>query len=96
MSGGKKVNKPAEIQSLMVESGFGESVILTEDYELNYAAEQEWWNSKWTHGSRFALENMPGEILEQFRAEALSKLSILKQLDGFHEHWQVAWVVGVK
>jgi hypothetical protein len=61
-----------------------------------YRNEQEWWDSKWTHGSRFALENMPSEVLKQFHTEALTKLPTLKQPDGFHEHWQVAWVVGIK
>jgi len=96
MSGGKELNKPPEIQLAMLAAGFRESTILTEDYQLIYSDEQEWWDSKWTHGSRFALENMPSEILEQFRAEALSHLPPLKQPDGFHEHWQVAWTVGIK
>ena len=71
-------------------------MILTEDYELIYADEEEWWGSKWTHGSRFALENMPGELLESFHREVLTRLSSLKKPDGFHEHWQVAWVMGTK
>ena len=96
MSGGKELNKPSEIQSATLEAGFRQSVILNEDYELIYRDEQEWWDSKWTHGSRFALENMPSELLEKFHGEALSKLPPLKEADGFHEHWQVAWVVGSK
>ena len=80
----------------MLAADFRESTILTEDYQLIYSNEQEWWESKWTHGSRFALENMPSEILEQFHAEALSKLPALKGPDRFHENWQVAWVVGTK
>ncbi|HSJ86756.1 MAG TPA: methyltransferase domain-containing protein [Anaerolineales bacterium] len=96
MSGGKELNKPPEIQSAMLVADFRESTILTEDYQLIYSNEQEWWESKWTHGSRFALENMPSEILEQFHAEALSKLPALKGPDRFHENWQVAWVVGTK
>lgn len=51
MSGGKELNKPAEIQSAMLEAGFRQSVILNEDYELIYRDEQEWWESKWTHGA---------------------------------------------
>ena len=96
MSGGSEISRPPDIQSRMLASGFRESVILTEDYELVYADEREWWDSKWTHGSRFALENMPEGLLERFRSETLADLSSLKQLDGFHEHWQVAWVMGTK
>ena len=96
MNTGTELSKPADIHSQMWESGFQESTILTEDYELIYANEAEWWDSKWTHGSRFALENMPGDVLEQFRMEALEKLSSLKEPDGFHELWQVAWVRGTK
>jgi len=80
----------------MLESGFRESRILTEGYQLIYRDEQEWWDSKWTHGSCFALENMPGPLLEQFRAQAFRNLPALKEPDGFHEYWQVAWIVGTK
>jgi SAM-dependent methyltransferase len=96
MSGGREINRPLEIQSHMLEAGFGESVILTEGYELVYAGEAEWWDSKWTHGSRFALENMPADLLERFHAESLADLPTLKEPDGFHERWQVAWAVGTK
>jgi ubiquinone/menaquinone biosynthesis C-methylase UbiE len=96
MSGGSEISRPADIQSRMLASGFRESVILTEDYELVYTDEGEWWDSKWTHGSRFALENMPAGLLERFRRETLADLSSLRQPDGFHEHWQVAWVMGTK
>lgn len=51
---------------------------------------------QWTHGSRFALENMPVKVLERFHREVLGRLPALKEPDGFHEHWQVAWVVGRK
>jgi len=96
ISEGKNLHRPDEIRSLMLDSGFSESIILTEDYELVYASEQQWWDSKWTHGPRFALENMPPEILEQFRLATWDRLASLKEPDGFHEHWQVAWVLGTK
>jgi ubiquinone/menaquinone biosynthesis C-methylase UbiE len=96
MSEGTKIRLPDEIQSHMFESGFQESVILTEKYELIYADEQEWWDSKWTHGSRFALENMPSRLLEQFRMDVWKRLYSLKEPDGFHERWQVACVMGTK
>jgi ubiquinone/menaquinone biosynthesis C-methylase UbiE len=96
ISGGKELGKPEEIWSAILTAGFRESTILTEDYELIYRDEQEWWDSKWTHGSRFALENMSSQLLEQFRAEAFRKLPALKEPDGFHEYWQVASVLGTK
>ena len=96
MRNGIELNKPPDIQAEMREAGFRQSAILTEDYQLIYRDEREWWDSKWTHGSRFALENMPGEVFEQFHSEALTELPTLKQPDGFHEHWQVAWVMGIK
>jgi ubiquinone/menaquinone biosynthesis C-methylase UbiE len=96
MSGEGRLGRPNEIQLHMLEAGFQKSVILTEDYELIYADEREWWDSKWTHGSRFALENMPSQVLEQFRKDAWNRLASLKEPDGFYEHWQAAWVVGTK
>jgi ubiquinone/menaquinone biosynthesis C-methylase UbiE len=96
MTGGSEISRPPDVQSRMLASGFRESVILTEDYELVYADEREWWDSKWAHGSRFALENMPAGLLERFRSETLADLSSLKQPNGFHEHWQVAWIAGTK
>jgi ubiquinone/menaquinone biosynthesis C-methylase UbiE len=96
MSGGSEISRPVEIQSRMLASDFRESVILTQEYELIYADERQWWDSKWTHGSRFALENMPGELLERFHRESLVDLASLKEPDGFHEHWQVGWIMGTK
>ena len=96
MSSGRAIQRPAEIQSHILEAGFRESTIRTEEYELIYASMQEWRDSKWTHGSRFALENMPDRLREQFHSEVLDHLSPLKEPDGFHEHLQVAWIMGTK
>jgi ubiquinone/menaquinone biosynthesis C-methylase UbiE len=96
MSEGSEISRPAEIRSGMLASGFRESMILIESYELIHADERQWWDSKWTHGSRFALENMPAGLLERFHRESLADLASLKQPDGFHEQWQVAWVAGTK
>ncbi len=90
-SGG--VKKPDAIQELLQKTGFRHVEIVEETYEFDYVDAEQWWQTKWTHGARFPLENMSAEVLVQFKAEVFERL---RQSDDFHEKWRVAYVIGVK
>ena len=88
--------RPSDLPGVLSHAGFVDVRVTVDDAEFIYADEQEWWSAKWTHGARYPLERMQPEVLAQFKAEAFARLAPLKQPDGFHEHWRVLAVVGMK
>lgn len=81
---------------LLKQAGFSNIYSTVEEAEFIYADEEEWWKAKWTHGERYPLENMPAEMLKQFRAEVLERMKELQQPDGYHEKWRIHCVIGQK
>ena len=67
-----------------------------EQANFDYRDEQEWWNARWTHGTRYALEHMAPEVLAQFKAEVLEKLSQERQLNGLRETLLVQYILADK
>jgi len=88
--------KPADLPSIIAHAGFSDVRAVTEEVEFTYADEQEWWQSKWTHGARYPLERMRADVLERFRAEAFAKLTPLRQPDGLRERWRILTVIGAR
>lgn len=87
---------PENFAHLLAQVGFSDIQFVPEEPEFVYRDEQEWWDSRWTHGSRYALEHMPPDILKQFQAEVFAWLPALKQPDGFHNHWRQIFTIGTK
>lgn len=75
-------------------AGFRDAHIIQEHKTFVYASPQEWWDEKWTHGTRYALEHMPPDVLEHFKREVFAKLTEEQQPDGIHEQWQVHYHIG--
>jgi O-methyltransferase / aklanonic acid methyltransferase len=71
--GARALLKPQDIYTALSEHGFTGIRIITSPFELVYPDAQTWWEAKWTHGSRRALESMPSKILEQFKSEVLEQ-----------------------
>lgn len=95
-AGGPGHREPEEFKQLLEETGFTDIQFIPEEPDFIYQDEQEWWASRWTHGSRYALENMPPEILASFQSEVFARLAPLKQLDGFHNRWRQIFTIGTK
>ncbi len=70
-------------------AGFHDAHIVQERKTFTYAGPREWWDEKWTHGTRYALEHMPPDVLEHFKSEVFAKLVEEQQPDGIHEEWLI-------
>ncbi len=81
----------AHLPSLLTLAGFADVQVLREHKTFVYASPQEWWDEKWTHGTRYSLEHMTPEVLEQFRSEVFARLAQELQSDGIHEEWQILY-----
>lgn len=75
-------------------AGFHDVHIIQEHKTFVYASPQEWWDEKWTHGTRYSLEHMPPDVLEQFQREVFAKLAEAQQPDGIHEEWRIHYHIG--
>ena len=95
-AGGPGHREPEEFKQLLEQVGFTDIQFTPEEPDFVYQDEQEWWASRWTHGSRYALEHMPTAILASFQAEVFARLAPLKQADGFHNRWRQLFTVGTK
>ena len=90
------VRKPESITALLLKAGFAETKAVNEEYEFVYSNEEEWWEAKWTHGARFPLEQMPGDILSRFKTEVFERLRSFQRPDGVREQWHAIYILGKK
>lgn len=94
--GGERTNAWERSEERLAQVGFEQIRRVPVEGDMVYADEQEWWAAKWMHGERYPLENMPPEMLANFKAEVMTRMASLKQADGFHERWRVTCVFGSK
>jgi O-methyltransferase/aklanonic acid methyltransferase len=83
--GGGKGGNYSELPRYLTDAGFSDVQVLQEEADFVYADAQEWWDAKWTHGPRYALEHMDVQILAQFKTEVFAKLAQEAQSNGIHE-----------
>ena len=86
----------SEIPLHLVHAGFIDVQVLHEQAEFLYANAQQWWDAKWTHGTRYSLEHMPQEVLAQFKTEVFARLQEAQQPDGIREAWDLRCILGTK
>lgn len=84
------------IAALLARAGYCDVREIVENEDVVYVDEQEWWASRWSHGPRYSLEQMPSQVAEQFKAEVFAKLASVKRPDGVHEALQVSYIFGSK
>ncbi len=84
----------SELPTYLARTGFVDVQVLHEQTEFIYADAQQWWNAKWTHGTRYSLEHMTPEVLAQFKTEVFARLEEEKRPDGIHEEWNLQYVLG--
>lgn len=92
-AGGARLDLP-ELPTYLARAGFTDVYILQEQTEFIYADAQQWWDAKWTHGTRYSLEHMTPEVLAQFKAEVFARLAEEQRPDGIHEEWNLQYVIG--
>lgn len=94
-AGSVGLKQPAAIKDALEQAGFDDVKIIEETYEFIYADGNQWWQTKWTHGARYPLEQMGDEVLSQFKADVFARLNQLHAASSLREKWQVAYIVGV-
>ena len=86
----------SDIPSYLAGAGFIDVRILREQTEFVYADAQQWWDNKWTHGTRYSLEHMPSEVLAQFKSEVFARFEEEQKQDGIHEEWDIRYVIATR
>ncbi|HEY6542336.1 MAG TPA: methyltransferase domain-containing protein [Ktedonobacteraceae bacterium] len=86
----------SELPTYLARAGFVDVQVLQEQTEFIYADVQQWWDAKWTHGTRYSLEHMAPEVLEQFKTEVFARLAEEQRPDGIHEEWHLQYVIGTR
>jgi ubiquinone/menaquinone biosynthesis C-methylase UbiE len=71
--GSGKGGNYAELPRYLTEAGFRSVQVLEEQADFVYASPQEWWDAKWTHGTRYSLEQMAPATLAQFKEDVFTK-----------------------
>ncbi len=95
-AGGTRLDYHSELPTYLAHAGFSDVQVLHDQTEVVYADAQQWWDAKWTHGTRYSLEHMPPEVLAQFKMEVFARLLEAQEPDGIHEEWQFQFFIGTK
>ncbi len=95
-AGGTHLDYHSEMPLYLTRAGFNNVQVLHDQTEVVYTNAQQWWDAKWTHGTRYSLEHMPPEVLEQFKTEIFNSLENVRELDGIHEEWHFRYILGTK
>jgi len=95
--GGNDVNgKPDVLKIALLEAGFENVQIVVEPFEIVYTGAEEWWEEKWTHGSRAPLEQMTPDVRTRFKTEALAKLAEMEENGVYRMEWKTCFAVAQK
>ncbi|MEM7533859.1 MAG: methyltransferase domain-containing protein [Chloroflexota bacterium] len=95
--GGNGVNaNPEMLRNVLQEAGFGDVHMVVEPSEIVYTSAEEWWEEKWTHGSRAPLEQMTAEVRVQFKQEALAQLAEMEENGVYRMIWQTCFATASK
>lgn len=84
----------SELPSRLTSAGFVDVQVKYHQAEFVYADAQQWWEAKWTHGTRYSLEHMDPQVLAQFKREVFARLQKAQQPDGIHEEWELRFILG--
>lgn len=95
-AGGGKGSNYAELPQNLTQAGFSAVQVHQEQADFVYASAQEWWDDKWTHGTRYSLEHMAPAVLVQFQAEVFAKLTEAAQPDGIHAALNIQYLLANK
>lgn len=95
-AGGGKGGNYSDLPRYLTRAGFVDVEVLQEQADFVYANAQEWWNARWTHGPRYALEHMEPSALAQFKAEIFDRLAQETQSHGIHETLRFQYILAGK
>lgn len=92
--GGNHVNgKPEMLRAALHAAGFEDVQIVVESFKIIYASAEEWWEEKWTHGSRAPLEQMSPEVRARFQSEAFARLAEMEEDGVYRMVWKTCFAI---
>lgn len=94
--GTQDLDKPADLEAAFRGAGFADVRVVAEEADFVYEDEEEWWATRWSHGSRATLERMSAVALEKFKGDVFRRMQPLKQPDGFHVLLRVLYALGIR
>lgn len=71
------------LSDLLIGAGFQDVGVKTEELDVVFADESEWWAWKWSYSLRGVLEQLDGKTLERFRSDAFARMRALKRAEGY-------------
>lgn len=77
----------------LAEAGFENAELTTEEFEIVFADEQEWWEWTWAMPYRAALEKLPDDARERFRVAAWELVRELRERDGIRRRAEALFAV---
>ncbi len=93
--GGTRLRQPADVESILRESGFEPVDAWTDEEEFTFGSEAEWWEDLWSSGPRAGLERLDSDTRTRFQREAFERLQELRGPKGFPERRQAILGRGV-
>jgi ubiquinone/menaquinone biosynthesis C-methylase UbiE len=95
-AGGGKGGDYEALPRYLGEAGFTWVQALEEEADFVYASAEVWWDAKWTHGTRYSLEQMDSQVLAEFKAEVFARLAQETRADGVHETLRFQYILAAK
>jgi O-methyltransferase/aklanonic acid methyltransferase len=86
----------SDIPLYLARTGFVNVRVLREKANFIYADAQQYWDAKWTHGTRYSLEHMSLEVLEQFKSEVFAELEEAQSSGGIHEELDLRYIIATR
>ena len=74
---------PESLSEFLAGAGLRDVRVVSEELDVVFADEDEWWAWKWSYSLRGMLEQLDDESLERFRSDASKRLSDLEQEGGY-------------
>ncbi len=94
------LDTPDGMQSVLEAAGFTVERSLSENLDVVYKTDEEWWATQWSHGGRALLEKIEETLgadgLERFRKEVFRQLNAIWQVNGIHTHWPALFTLARK
>lgn len=91
-----RFDTPEGMQQILSQGGFESIQTYTQEVDLPYDSEDDWWATIWSHGWRETLEKFEPDELEQFRQVAYTHLQAMKEPDGIHSVTSVLITIAQK
>ncbi|HXV44565.1 MAG TPA: methyltransferase domain-containing protein [Anaerolineae bacterium] len=89
-------NQREGLELSLRQAGFSDIRLVTEEADIPFADEAEWWAGQWSISGRAGLERLEPAALDQMKAEVFEKIQALKQPDGLPCRYQTHFGLATK